>query len=101
MILASYAYISLTQRFVLVCLTLSAFTVVLALTMAKICTISDNESDASGDQEDTEHVEANQGAAASRSEHQLHVPQTSRGESLGLGLWGMYCSIHLGHILCI
>lgn len=57
--------------------------------MAKICTISDNESDASGEQEDTENIEANQRAAASRSEHQLHVSQTSRGEFVSrLGLVG-------------
>lgn len=49
--------------------------------MAKICTISD-ESDTSGDQEDTEHREADQGAEASRSDHCLSVPQTSRGESV-------------------
>lgn len=52
-------------------LTLSAFTIVLVLTMAKICTISD-ESDTSGDQEDTKHIEA--------SHSHLAVPQTSRGE---------------------
>lgn len=62
--------------------TLFAFTIVLVLTMAKICTISDNESDASGDQEDTEHFDVNHGAEASRSEHHLSVPQTSRGESV-------------------
>ncbi|KAB5579340.1 hypothetical protein PHYPO_G00193940, partial [Pangasianodon hypophthalmus] len=49
------------------------------LTMAKICTISD-ESDPSGDQEDTEHLQAKQGAEASHSEHSLAVTQTSRGE---------------------
>ncbi|XP_060792203.1 BCL2 associated agonist of cell death b [Neoarius graeffei] len=48
--------------------------------MAKICTISDNESDASGDQEDTEHFDINHGAEASHPEHHLSVPQTSRGE---------------------
>lgn len=50
--------------------------------MAKICTISDNESDASGDQEDTEHFDVNQEAEASCSEHHRSVPQTSRGESV-------------------
>ncbi|XP_053485082.1 BCL2 associated agonist of cell death b [Ictalurus furcatus] len=48
--------------------------------MDKICTISDNESDTSGDQEDTEHVKVNQGATVSRSEHFLRVQQPSRGE---------------------
>ncbi|XP_058251619.1 BCL2 associated agonist of cell death b [Hemibagrus wyckioides] len=43
--------------------------------MAKICTISD-ESDTSGDQEDTEHIEA------SHSGHHLAVQQTSRGEQM-------------------
>lgn len=45
--------------------------------MAKICTISD-ESDTSGE----EHVEAQQGAKASRSPHRPSVPHTSRGESV-------------------
>ncbi|MCJ8731553.1 hypothetical protein PDJAM_G00200830 [Pangasius djambal] len=49
------------------------------LTMAKICTISD-ESDTSGDQEDTEHLQAKQGGEASHSEHYLADTQTSRGE---------------------
>lgn len=62
-------------------LTLTAFTIVLVLTMDKICTISD-ESDTSGDQEDTEHVKVNQGATVSRSEHFLRVQQPSRGESV-------------------
>lgn len=69
-------------------LMLSAFAIVLVFTMAKICTISD-DSDTSGDQEDTEYVEASQGAKASRSEHHPAVPQTSRGESVSrLGLVG-------------
>lgn len=61
-------YLSVTKAEIL---TLSAFTIVLVLTMAKICTISD-ESDTSGDQEDTEHIEA--------SHSHLAVPQTSQGE---------------------
>lgn len=58
-------------------LTLSSFTIVLDLTMAKICTISD-ESDTSGDE--TVQVEANQGATESHSKHESSVQQTSRGE---------------------
>ncbi|KAF4089190.1 hypothetical protein AMELA_G00064040 [Ameiurus melas] len=48
--------------------------------MDKICTISDDESDTSGDQEGTEHVNVNQEAAVSHSEKFLHVRQPSRGE---------------------
>ncbi|KAI5104278.1 BCL2-antagonist of cell death b isoform 2 [Silurus meridionalis] len=54
--------------------------------MAKICTISD-DSDTSGDQEDTEteYIKAEQGVKASRSEHHLSVLRaTSRGEQQGL-----------------
>ncbi|KAM9500683.1 BCL2 associated agonist of cell death b [Clarias gariepinus] len=50
--------------------------------MAKICTISDSESDTSSDQEDTKHSKDNREAEASLSGPRLRVSQTPRGEQM-------------------
>ncbi|XP_062850254.1 BCL2 associated agonist of cell death b [Trichomycterus rosablanca] len=47
--------------------------------MAKICTISDSESDASEDQESTEVAEANHGAKVSYARHHLPGSEKHRG----------------------